>query len=235
MIIYGINPVLEYLRSHANPPQRVLVAEGRRLPPELRSAIESMGLRIESVPRGRLDRLSGTKKHQGVILIIPPIDYMSPEAFLGLMTESRGVGLLLHDVEDPGNIGAIIRTAEFLGAVGVIVSGAHSPGITEAGVKASAGAAFHLPICRLGNPKGFIREFKAKGGWVAGLELGGEDLRVIKLPRPLLLILGSEGKGIPEKLRQKCDFILTIPRKGKTGSLNVSAAAAIALWTVLSW
>jgi len=234
VIVYGINPVLECLRSSGPKPQRILVAEGRKLPPELRSAIEGAGLRPETVPRGRLDRLSGTKKHQGIVAIIPPVEYMQEEAFLGLLVEKRGVGLVLHDIEDPGNIGALIRTAEFLGAVGVAISGAHTPGITEVSVKASAGAAFHLPLCRLGNPKGFLREFKAMGGWVAGVELCGRDILSVDLPRPLLLILGSEARGLPEKLLEKCDFILSIPGRGKTGSLNVAAAGAIALWTAIS-
>ncbi len=234
MIIYGINPVLEYLRGSGQRPERILVAEGRRLPPELRSAVDGAGLRPEIVPRGRLDRVSGTKKHQGVVAIIPPVEYMGPEAFLGLLVEKRGVGLLLHDIEDPGNIGAIIRTAEFLGATGVAISGAHTPGVTETTVKASAGAVFHLPVCRLGNPKGFIKDFKGVGGWVAGVDLRGQDIASADLPRPLLLILGSEGRGLPEKLREKCDFLLTIPGQGRTGSLNVSAAGAIALWVAIS-
>lgn len=234
VIIYGINPVLECLRGPGQKPQRILVAEGRRLPPDLRSAIEGAGLRPETVPRGRLDRLSGTKKHQGVVAIVPPVEYMPQEAFLGLVVEKKGVGLVLHDIEDPGNIGAIMRTAEFLGAVGVVISGAHTPGITEVSVKASAGAVFHLPACRLGNPKGFLKEFKGAGGWVAGVELRGQDIVSVDLPRPLLLILGSEGRGLPEKLREKCDFILTIPGQGRTGSLNVAAAGAIALWAAMS-
>jgi len=234
VIIYGINPVLECLRNPGRKPERILVAEGRRLPPELRSAIDEAGIRLEAVPRGRLDRLSGTKKHQGIVAIIPPIEYMPPEAFLALLIEKKGVGILLHDIEDPGNIGAIIRTAEFLGVAGVAISGAHTPGITEASVKASAGAVFHLPLCRLGNPKGFLRKFKERGGWVAGVELGGDDILSAVLPRPLFLVLGSEGRGLPEKLVEKCDFVLTIPSRGKTGSLNVAAAGAIALWTVIS-
>ncbi|MGC8894591.1 MAG: 23S rRNA (guanosine(2251)-2'-O)-methyltransferase RlmB [candidate division WOR-3 bacterium] len=234
VIIYGINPVLEYLRGTGQKPQRILVSEGRSLPSELRSAIEAAGLRLENVPRGRLDRLTGTKKHQGIVAIIPPIEYMPPEEFLGLLVEKRGVGLILHDIEDPGNIGAIIRTAEFLGAVGVAISGAHTPGVTDVSVKSSAGAVFHLPVCRLGNPKVFIKEFRAVGGWVAGVELGGQDIVLADPPLPIVLVLGSEGRGLPEKLREKCDFILTISGRGKTGSLNVSVAGAIALWALLS-
>ncbi len=230
MLIYGVNPVLEALKRPERI-EKVLVAEGRRLPAELVELLRASGVRWEVVPRKRLDKLTGGSKHQGVVAVISEVGYESAEALLERLLTNKGFAPLLYDAQDPHNIGAAARTALFLGAEALVLAGHHTPGITPAAVKASAGALLNLPVVRLRNPKGFIKEFKERGGWVLALETGGEDIRRVKFTRPLLLLFGNEGEGLPKKLLEAADWVAEIPGSGLS-SLNLSVSVAIALWEV---
>ncbi len=229
-MIYGVNPVLEALRDPSRV-EKVLLAEGRRVPPEVMEAIRAAGVRWEVVPRKRLDKLAGGGKHQGIAAVISEAGYEPADAFLKRLLESKGFAPLLYNAQDPHNIGAVARTSLFLGASGLILAGQRTPGITPGAVKASAGALLSLPVLRLRNPKNFLKEFKDKGGWVLAVELGGQDISRIKLARPLILLLGSEGEGLPKKLVEAADWVAEIPGGG-VGSLNLSVAAAITMWEV---
>ncbi len=229
MIVFGAGPVREALENAGHRVQKLLVADGRSLDADIKALVSTMGIKVQSVPKEKIAKLTGTHKHQGIAAVIAPLTYMDAQDAMCAIRENNGIGVLLHDLYDPGNIGAVARTCLFLGAQALIIAGHHTPGITEAGVKASAGAVFKLPIAKIGNPKPFVEKFKAAGGWVIGLTLEGKDIREVKLPRPLLLVLGNESKGVPKKLSESCDEIARIPGSS-IDSLNVSVAAAIGLW-----
>ena len=226
-ILSGINPVAEALRS-GHPLDRILVAKGAggaRLQEIIDKAREA-GIPVRFEPRAALERLAGTAAHQGVVALGASKKY----AELGDLASSRLL-VVLDGVEDPHNLGAIIRTAYAAGADAVIVPERRAAGLTDVVAKAAAGALEHLPVVRVGNINRTLEELKERGCWIYGLdERGQETYDRITYADPTVLVFGGEGKGLHEQVRKHCDSLVRIPMTGKIPSLNVSVAAGIVLF-----
>lgn len=226
-ILSGIHPVAEALRSN-HPLDRVLVAQGAG-GPRLQEIIDlarraSVTVRFE--PRAALDRLAGSSAHQGVVAMGAAKKYTGLEEIA-----TSEMVVVLDGVEDPHNLGAIIRTAHAAGAGGVIIPERRAAGITDVVAKAAAGALEHLAVTRVVNVNRTLEELKESGHWIYGLdERGTEDYDQVEYSTPTVLVLGGEGKGLHEQVRKHCDVLVRIPVAGKISSLNVSVAAGIVLF-----
>jgi len=220
--------VTEALRAR-RPLERVMIAKGIA-GPRLQEIIElcrerSIPLRFE--PRSVLDRIAGTAAHQGVVALGAAGQHADLEDLL------PGARLLavLDGIEDPHNLGAIIRTAHAAGADGIVTPERRAAGLTETVAKAAAGALEHLPVARVANVSQTLEKLKARGFWIYGLdERGDQDYDLVDYAEPTAIVLGSEGKGLHELVRRHCDFLVRIPLAGKISSLNVSVAAGIVLF-----
>jgi 23S rRNA (guanosine2251-2'-O)-methyltransferase len=235
-IVYGMNPVRELLRSGAEGLSELWLAEGGERPrafAELERAARDRGAKVRSAPRQRLDRLAGVTQHQGIVAVVADYRYREPAEILEVAAASGRPPLvvLLDGVEDPHNLGAIVRSAHALGAHGLILPRDRAAGVTPAAAKASAGAIEHVAIARVTNLVRAIEDLKEAGLWaVAAVPEGDRDIGSVDLRGPTALVLGGEGQGIRPLVRRTCDHQVRIPMLGRVGSLNASAAAAIALY-----
>lgn len=226
-ILSGIHPVAEALRA-GRPLDRILIAQGAG-GPRLQEIIDlarqaSVSVRFE--PRNAIDRLAGSSAHQGVIALGSAQKYADLNA-----VPSTGILVVLDGVEDPHNLGAIIRTAHAAGAAGVVIPERRAAGLTDVVAKAAAGALEHLPVIRVTNINRTLEDLKQRGYWIYGLdERGAEDYSQVKYAEPTVLVLGGEGKGLHEQARKHCDVLVRIPMAGKISSLNVSVATGIVLF-----
>jgi 23S rRNA (guanosine2251-2'-O)-methyltransferase len=230
MLIYGRNPVLEALRDGSA--SRVYAAEGieAKFTRDLEIAVQKAGVELEWVSRFEMDRAVKTTNHQGVVAEVEEVTWSELEDAFDL-ADSRGekvLLVLLDGITDPHNFGAIIRSAEVLGAHGVMVEERRSAPLSPTVVKTSAGATAHLPLIQVKNLPREIDLLKERGVWVYGA--AGEasvPLESLDYDRPLALVIGSEGDGMRRLVRDKCDELVSIPVRGKVQSLNASVAAAI--------
>ncbi|MES0344110.1 MAG: 23S rRNA (guanosine(2251)-2'-O)-methyltransferase RlmB [Anaerolineales bacterium] len=235
--IYGRNPVREVMRAGRRRIHQIQLAEGvdeRHLLVEINDLARTSGIRIKRVPRTSLDRKHSN--HQGVVAIVDPFEYGSVEEMLELASE-RGEPpwiLLLDMIQDPQNLGTLLRTAEAVGVHGVVIPARRSASVTPAVVSASSGASEHMIIAR-GNLADSIERLKKADLWVAGLEDAPEASIYwdADLKGPLALVVGNEGSGMRRRVRESCDFLLRIPMRGKIESLNASVAGALALYAIL--
>lgn len=234
----GRNPVWEALQAGRKLKKVILAkkAHGPQLDAII-AGVQERGIPLEYWERRELDRLATTGRHQGVMALAEPLVTVTVDK---LLAEARARGeepllLLLDGVEDPQNVGSIIRTVEVGGGHGVILPERRSAGLNATVVKASAGAANHLPVAMVKNTVRGIEELKAKGCWVIGADQAGDNLwtSTFDLNSPLCLVLGSEGKGLSRLAKEKCDLLLRIPMQGRVSSLNVSVAAGIMVYEVL--
>lgn len=232
LIIWGRNPVIEALKAGRSL-EKILIAHDSHPPKELLELAEKRKVKLQKVPRQKIEELAGTKKTQGVIALVSPIKYIDESKLLKKIIEENGILLVLDHITDPQNVGNIIRTAEVLGANGILLPKERSSPINEVVVKSSTGAVFHIPIAKVGSLRQTLENFKKMGGWVVVVEKGGKDIDKIKYPFPLALVVGSEGKGVSKSVIDIADIVATIPMKGKVTSLNVSSATAIALWEAI--
>jgi 23S rRNA (guanosine2251-2'-O)-methyltransferase len=227
-ILSGINPVLESLKA-GRPLDRILVAKGAA-GARLQEIIDlarraSVSVRFEE--RNGLDRLAGTPVHQGVVAMGAPQRY----AELDDVAPSAQLLVVLDGVEDPHNLGAIVRTAHAAGAGGVVIPERRAVGLTDVVAKAAAGALEHLPVVRATNINRTLEQLKERGYWIYGLdERGAEDYDAVDYHAPTVLVFGGEGKGLHEQVRKHCDVLVRIPMEGHIPSLNVSVAAGIVLF-----
>jgi 23S rRNA (guanosine2251-2'-O)-methyltransferase len=230
--IYGVLPVIEALRAGSRRIERVIIAEGakhERLA-EILSAARRAGIPLRREPRAALNRLSGNANHQGVLAVVSASGYADSEAMLSAISRDTLL-ILLDGVEDPHNLGAIIRTAECAGASGVIIPERRAAHITETVVKTSAGAVEYLPVARVTNLASFIEQLKKDSVWVVGVEgSGGMSYTEYDYSGPVALVFGSEGHGLHRLVRERCDTVVSIPMLGKIDSLNVSVAVGVVLF-----
>ncbi|MEZ0360349.1 MAG: 23S rRNA (guanosine(2251)-2'-O)-methyltransferase RlmB [Hydrogenobacter sp.] len=229
MIVYGKNPVIEALRSGKDI-EKVLVAHDSHPPHQVVKLCKERGIKIQKVPRIRIEQLAGTKKTQGIIALISPISYVDPGELFKTAVDKNSFILVLDHLTDPQNVGNLIRTCEVFGGVGVLLPTHRSSPINEVVIKASAGSIFHLKLSRVSSLSKTLREFKKLGGWIVAVERGGKDIRNVSIPLPSALVLGSEGEGISKSIAEISDIIVSIPMVGKINSLNVGSAGAIAMW-----
>lgn len=229
-ILYGIHAVEQALAAQ-RPLERVLVARGRGGRVEnLVAAARAANTPVRFVAREELDRLAGTDKHQGVVAVGGTRQYLSLEDLLE-SAPAPALLLLLDGVEDPRNLGSILRTAYCAGAGGVVLPERRAAGVTAAAEKASAGASEHIPIARVVNLGRAMEQLKQSGCWLVGLDERAEkDFTQVDYTGPIGLVLGGEGKGLHEHVRAKCDFVVSIPTAGLIRSLNVSVVAGVVLF-----
>ncbi|MGH9779616.1 MAG: 23S rRNA (guanosine(2251)-2'-O)-methyltransferase RlmB [Candidatus Acidiferrales bacterium] len=230
-ILYGIHPVEQALAA-GRPLERLLVAragEHGRMK-KLTDAARRARVSVRFVSRDELDREAGTRDHQGVVAIVGSRHYLDLEDLLA-QAKSPALFVLLDGVEDPHNLGAILRTAYCAGADGVVLPERRAAGITPVVEKASAGASEHLPVARVTNMNRALERLKEAGIWLVGLdERGKQSFTEVDLTGPTGIVLGGEGKGLHQQVRAKCDFLVEIPTAGAIRSLNVSVAAGVILY-----
>ena len=235
-VVYGMNPVRELLRAGAEGLSELWLAEGGERPRafgDLERAARERGAKVRAAPRARLDRLAGVTSHQGVVAVVSDSRYREVDELLEAARASGRPALLvlLDGVEDPQNLGAVIRSAHALGAHGVVVPRDRAAAVTPAAAKASAGAVEHCPVARVTNLARTVEELKEAGIWtVAAVPDGARELREVDLTAPTALVVGGEGQGIRPLVRKSCDHVARSPRAGRVASLNASASAAIALY-----
>jgi 23S rRNA (guanosine2251-2'-O)-methyltransferase len=224
----GIHPVREAIRA-GRPLDRVLIAKGASSPriQEVIDLCRERGIPIRFESRDHLDRASGGVAHQGVVGIGSAAEY----ATLEQTAAGRGLHVILDGVEDPHNLGAIIRTAHAAGAAAVVIPERRAAGLTEVVVRAAAGALAYLPVVRVGNINRALEELKESGYWIYGLdERGKDEYDKVEFTAPSAIVLGAEGKGLHEHVAKHCDFLVKIPMSGGVASLNVSVAAGVVLF-----
>ena len=221
-----LNPVLEILRSSSGRIQKVLIQKEKG-PGKISEVIRlarSNDIPFVFVPRHKLDLLA--PGHQGVMALLSAKEFSSLEEILA--TAKNPFLVLLDEIEDPQNLGAIIRSAEGAGADGIIIPERRSAGLSEAAISVSAGAAEHIKIARVKNLVQTMEDLKKRGLWLVGAEAGGREMWYdFDYTIPIGIVLGSERKGLRRLVREKCDKVLSIPLFGRLNSLNVAAAAAI--------
>ncbi|WP_373370309.1 23S rRNA (guanosine(2251)-2'-O)-methyltransferase RlmB [Irregularibacter muris] len=234
--IEGRNPVIEALRA-ARPMEKIMVAKG-----ELTGSIkEIIGIAkeerivIQYVDRHKLDEMSQSHAHQGVIAITSAHGYVE---VTDMIEDAKAKGeapflIVLDEITDPHNLGSILRTADACGAHGVIVSKRRAVGLTPVVAKSSAGAIEYVPVAKVTNISQTIDLLKEEGFWVAGAEMSGQQYYYeADLKGPMALVIGSEGKGLGRLVKEKCDFLLKIPMVGQVSSLNAAVAGAILMYEV---
>ena len=242
-IIYGIHAVEQALAA-GRPLERLLVARGRggRRVQEAVSAARAANIPVRLVSRSELDRLAGSPDHQGVAALAGAKRYADLEDLIAQAQPLQGepserapaLFLLLDGVEDPRNLGALLRTASCTGVDGVILPERRAAGITPAAEKVSAGASEHVSVARVTNLGRALERLKQAGCWLVGLdERAPQVFTEVDYSGPLGLVLGGEGKGLHEHVRAKCDFVVSIPTVGAIRSLNVSVAAGVVLYEVV--
>jgi 23S rRNA (guanosine2251-2'-O)-methyltransferase len=227
-VLAGIHPVREALRA-GRPIERVLIAKGaagQRIQ-EVVDLCRQRGVPVRFEPREQVERAAPGATHQGIVA------YAAAHRFLDIddLPASAGLIVVLDGIEDPHNLGAIIRTANAAGAGAVVIPDRRSAGLTETVAKAAAGALEYTPVVRAGNLNQAIDKLKERGYWVYGLdERGEQDYDAADFSEPTALLLGAEGHGLHEHTRKRCDFLLRIPMAGQIASLNVSVAAGVVLF-----
>lgn len=234
----GIHAVREALEA-GSVFDRILIAKGRQdsRVEQIVQLARERGVSVRFEDRGQLDRVANTRDHQGVVAIAAARAATKLEDILVRANQSRGqMGLvvLLDGVEDPHNLGAVIRTALAAGAHGVIIPERRAAGLTDTVARASAGALAHLPVAKVTNLARTMEELKEAGYWLVGLdEEGQKNYTEVDYNSPTGIVMGSEGKGLHELTRKRCDFVVSLPTTGPVKSLNVSVATGIVLFEAL--
>ncbi len=233
-LIWGRHPVLEALRAE-RPLRRLLIAQGAHGPviDEIFARARQAHIPYDLCDKAQLDRLAGPR-HQSVVAYAAAATYADFDRVLAHLPTSALL-IFLDQVQDPHNLGAIIRSAHALGAQGAVVPARGAAGLSSAALKVAAGAAHHLPVCRVDNLQKALQKAAARGLFIAGLDAQGEQpLTAADFTQPCALVIGSEGKGLRRMVQKRCDALLHIPMQGAAiGSLNASVAAGIALYEVL--
>ncbi|WP_119674564.1 23S rRNA (guanosine(2251)-2'-O)-methyltransferase RlmB [Deinococcus sp. RM] len=229
MLLYGRNPVLEALQDGRV--SEVLVARG--VEEAFVAQLKATGVRMKFAPRIELDQLAGTTQHQGVLAEVEDLQWASVDDILDL-AEKRGEALLivlLDGITDPRNFGAIIRSAEVLGAHGVVVEERRSAPLSPVVAKTAAGATSYLPVAQTKNLPRLMDALKGDGVWVYGAAgEAAQDVRKVDFSGKVALVIGAEGEGMRRLVREKCDALVSIPVRGRVQSLNASVAAGILLF-----
>lgn len=236
LTIEGRNAVLEAFRS-GKPVDKLFVLDGCQDGP-VRTIVREAKKHdtiLNFVSKERLDQLSETGKHQGVIAHAAAYEYSEIEDMFAL-AEKRGEDpffILLDNIEDPHNLGAIIRTANLAGAHGVIIPKRRAVGLTATVAKTSAGALNYTPVAKVTNLAKTMEELKERGLWFVCADMGGESMYRMNLTGPIGLVIGNEGEGVSRLVKEKCDFVASIPMKGDIDSLNASVAAGVLAYEIV--
>ena len=233
-MIAGKNPVLEALRA-GREINKLWIAEGVKKTgvQELMDLAKEQGVLVQFVPKQKVDKLA--ENHQGIVASVAAYDYAELDDLFEVakVKNEDPFFLILDELEDPHNLGSIMRTADAIGAHGIIIPKRRAVGLTAVVAKASTGAIEHVPVVRVTNLAQTVDELKDRGVWIAGTDAkGSADYRKMDATLPLALIIGSEGKGMSRLLKDKCDFLYHLPMVGHVTSLNASVAAALLMYEV---
>lgn len=234
--IFGRNPVIEALRSDSEI-NKIYLAKGelQGSAKEIVTLAKEKGVQIQTIERAKLDQMFPKENHQGVAASIAEANYVD---WQDMLESARKKGedpllIILDELEDPHNLGAILRSADAVGAHGVIIPKRRAVALTAGVAKAAAGAVAYVPVARVSNLAQTIEALKKEGVWVAGAAMGGTEVYKQNLTGPLAIVIGSEGKGLGRLVAEKCDFLISLPMQGKINSLNASVATGVILYEVL--
>lgn len=235
--VEGRNAVIELLKSERTV-NKIMVARGERQGSinEILKLAKQNKIVVTEVDRNKLDTFSETKHHQGVIAFVAPIEYKDVDYILNIAKEREEDPFILiaDEIEDPHNLGALIRSAEVAGCHGVIIPKRRAVAVTEVVSKVSVGATEYMPIARVNNINETIRELKEKGVWIVGTDGSADTIYYEQdLTGPIAIIVGSEGRGMNKLTMKSCDFLVKIPMMGKITSLNASVSGGIVLFETL--
>ena len=233
--IFGRNTVMEALKSNRTI-NKIWLAKGEQKGSvrEIVALAKEKRIAVQMVERRKLDKMFPHENHQGVAASVASADYV---AWQDIVDAARQKGedpllVILDELEDPHNLGAILRSVDAVGAHGVIIPKRRAVPLTDGVAKASAGAIEHVPVARVSNLVQVIEELKKQGIWIAGADLHGEYMHKQDLTGPLAIVVGSEGKGLGKLVRESCDYVVSIPMQGKINSLNASVATGVLLYEV---
>jgi 23S rRNA (guanosine2251-2'-O)-methyltransferase len=235
--IHAVREALEAGRAF----DRIVIAKGRQdsRVEEIVQAARARNISVRFEDRGQLDRLADSKDHQGIVALVAAraagtLDEILAAANAGTGRGEKGLIVLLDGVEDPHNLGAVIRTVLAAGAHGVVIPERRAAGLTDTVARASAGALAHLAVAKVTNLVRTMEELKEAGYWLVGLdERGDKNYTDVDYTSPVGIVLGGEGKGLHELTRKRCDFVVSLPTTGPVKSLNVSVAAGVVLFEAL--
>lgn len=233
-VVAGRNPVMEVLNGERDV-ERVFIAEGAEGSISKIVAIaREQGVIVDFVPKEKIDAMAPDAKHQGVVAKVSEYKYASMEE---VMEKARVSGedpflIILDEITDPHNLGAIIRTAECVGAHGVIIPKRRACSLTQTVALSAAGAIEKMPVVQVTNLARTIEDLKKQGIWIGAADMDGENYMTANLTGPIAIVIGNEGKGVGRLVKEKCDFVLSIPMKGSINSLNASNAAAILMYGI---
>lgn len=235
--VAGRNSVAEVLKSGRSI-NKILVAKGERHGAirEIIGQARSQGLVVQEVEAAKLDQITEGVRHQGVVAMVAPVAYAEIEDILGKAQENgeQPFIVLLDELEDPHNVGAILRTSDATGVHGVLLPKRRSSPLTATVAKTSAGAVEYVPVARIGNISQTLQKLKKQGLWVVGADMDGDkNYYEADLTGPIVVVVGSEGQGMGRLTKEECDFVVRIPMKGKITSLNASVACSLLLYEVL--
>lgn len=232
--IAGRNPVAEALRS-GRALNKVMVQDGARGVTEIIAAAREKGVAVEFVKSDKLDKLAQGVRHQGVVAYAAPVEFKTLEDALK-KAAAKGEApflLLLDELQDPQNLGALIRTADAAGVHGILLPKRRSCPLNAVVAKISAGAVEYVPVIQIGNIVQQLKDLKKQGFWVAGADMDGEPYTKANLIGPLVLVIGAEGKGLGRLVKENCDIIVSLPMQGGVNSLNAAAAGAVLMYEVV--
>jgi 23S rRNA (guanosine2251-2'-O)-methyltransferase len=239
LIIYGKNPIIELLSNPSSEIEELYISRNDKSndASEILKTAKSRGIKTSSLTKESLSELCDTHSHQGIAARIKDYEYHNLADIVS-RTKEKGDKLLLiilDHLEDPQNLGAIIRTADVLGAHGVVIPKDRAASVTPAVVKASSGAVSYMPVSRVVNLANVIRDLKKGGVWIVGADssfstsVHQEDFKNLDIA----LVIGNEGKGLSQKIKSECDFLVSIPQSGKVSSLNASVAAGVMIYEII--
>ncbi|RJE83030.1 23S rRNA (guanosine(2251)-2'-O)-methyltransferase RlmB [Paenibacillus sp. 1011MAR3C5] len=236
-LIAGKHPVLEALRS-GREINKIWIAEGsqKSVTQSITAEAKKQGIVVQFVDKRKLDNMAQGVAHQGVIAQAAAFAYVEVEELLEIAKSKDETPflLLLDEIEDPHNLGSILRTAECTGVHGVIIPKRRAAGLTATVLKTSAGAAEHVPVARVTNLAQTIDKLKEAGVWVAGTDVSAkQDVFKTKFDMPLAIVIGNESKGMGRLIKEKCDFLVKLPMLGQLNSLNASVAAGVLMYEVV--
>lgn len=234
--IEGRNPVFEALVADS-PIEKIYISEtahGSQISKIINEA-KNRKIQFKSVSADKIDEIAQTQNNQGVVAVISSVSYCSVDDIFALADErgEKPFIIICDEITDPHNLGAIIRTANAVGAHGVIIPKNRAVGVNAVVYKTSAGAAAHTHIAKVGNLSQTINELKSRGVWITGADMGGNVMYDEDLKGSIAVVVGSEGKGISKKIKENCDFLVKVPMVGQINSLNASVAASIIMYEVL--
>ena len=227
-IVYGKQVVRQVLKDRRR--VRKLYLQARM--PELEQAAERAGVPVAFVDRRKLTKLAESENHQGCAAEIEPYQTVSLEELTAHKKSEHGLLIMLDEIEDPHNLGAVLRTADAVAADGVIFKKTHNAGLTPTVAKVSAGAIDTVRCAAVTNLTRTCEELKKQGYWIVGADMDGQDYRSLNYDFDTVLVIGNEGKGISRLLRETCDYIVSLPMRGTISSLNASVSAGILMYGI---